>query len=33
MLHLPQGTIVANENNKTTGFIYEGASLRMKIEF
>ena len=30
---LAQGTIVANENNKTTGFIYEGASVENEVDF
>lgn len=30
---LGQGTIVANENNKTTGFIYEGATVENEIDF
>jgi flagellar P-ring protein precursor FlgI len=30
---LAQGTIVANENNKTTGFIYEGATVENEIDF
>ena len=27
------GTIVANENNKTTGFIYDGATVENEIDF
>ncbi|MFX4251607.1 flagellar basal body P-ring protein FlgI [Aliarcobacter butzleri] len=30
---LAQGTIVANENNKTTGFIYDGATVENEINF
>ncbi|MFX4266405.1 flagellar basal body P-ring protein FlgI [Aliarcobacter butzleri] len=30
---LAQGTIVANENNKTTGFIYDGATVENEISF
>ena len=30
---LAQGTIVANENNKTTGFIYDGATVENEIEY
>ncbi|MCG3700793.1 flagellar basal body P-ring protein FlgI [Aliarcobacter butzleri] len=30
---LAQGTIVANENNKTTGFIYDGATIENEINF
>lgn len=30
---LSQGTIVANENNKTTGFIYDGATVENEIDF
>jgi len=30
---LSQGTIVANTNNKTTGFIYEGATVENEIPF
>lgn len=30
---LAQGTIVANENNKTTGFIYDGATVENEIDF
>ena len=30
---LAQGTIVANEVNKTTGFIYDGATVENEIEF
>lgn len=30
---LAQGTIVANEANKTTGFIYDGATVENEIEF
>jgi len=30
---LAQGTIVANTNNKTTGFIYEGATVENEIEY
>ena len=30
---LAQGTIIANENNKTTGFIYEGATVENEIEY
>lgn len=30
---LAQGTIVANENNKTTGFIYEGATVENEIDY
>ena len=30
---LAQGTVVANNNNKTTGFIYDGATVENEIEF
>lgn len=30
---LAQGTIISNENNKTTGFIYEGATVENEIDF
>lgn len=30
---LSQGTIIANENNKTTGFIYDGATVENEIDF
>ena len=30
---LAQGTIVANENNKTTGFIYDGATVENEIDY
>ncbi len=30
---LAQGTILANENNKTTGFIYDGATVENEIDF
>ena len=30
-MHFAQGTIVANENNKTTGFIYEGATVENEM--
>ncbi|WP_228711020.1 flagellar basal body P-ring protein FlgI [Arcobacter cloacae] len=30
---LAQGTIVSNENNKTTGFIYDGATVENEIDF
>lgn len=30
---LAQGTIVAHQNNKTTGFIYEGATVENEIDF
>jgi len=30
---LAQGTIVANTNNKTTGFIYDGATIENEIDF
>lgn len=30
---LAQGTIVANANNKTTGFIYEGATVENEVDF
>ena len=30
---LAQGTIAANENNKTSGFIYEGATVENEIDF
>ena len=30
---LAQGTIIANENNKTTGFIYDGATVENEIEY
>ena len=30
---LAQGTIVANTNNKTTGFIYEGATVENEIDY
>ncbi len=30
---LAQGTVVANTNNKTTGFIYDGATVENEIEF
>ena len=30
---LAQGTIVANENNKTSGFIYDGATVENEINF
>ncbi len=30
---LAQGTIVANEKNKTSGFIYEGATVENEVEF
>uniref|UniRef100_UPI004048ACF8 flagellar basal body P-ring protein FlgI n=1 Tax=Aliarcobacter sp. TaxID=2321116 RepID=UPI004048ACF8 len=30
---LAQGTIVANENNKTSGFIYDGATVENEIDF
>ena len=30
---LAQGTIVANENNKTSGFIYEGATVENEVDF
>jgi flagellar P-ring protein precursor FlgI len=30
---LAQGTIIANTNNKTTGFIYEGATVENEVEY
>ncbi len=30
---LAQGTIIANENNKTTGFIYDGATVENEIDY
>lgn len=30
---LSQGTIVANSNNKTTGFIYDGATVENEVDF
>lgn len=30
---LAQGTIISNENNKTTGFIYDGATVENEIDF
>lgn len=30
---LAQGTIVSNENNKTTGFIYDGATVENEIDY
>ena len=30
---LAQGTIISNENNKTTGFVYDGATVENEIDF
>ncbi len=30
---LAQGTIIANENNKTSGFVYDGATVENEIDF